>query len=96
MSKHDETAEGVAARAELEARLAAAEAEVARLRLEVWELRDALIGSSAQERTVSFMLTENDRLRYLMHRPWRPLGLKAKNFVKDVLLRVESKRTETE
>ncbi len=81
---------------ELQRHLAAAEDEVARLRMEVWELRDALIGSAAQERTVAFLLTENDRLRHLMHRPWRPLGKKAKNFVEDVVLRVESKRTDTD
>lgn len=75
------------------ARIKALEDENARLRLEVWELRDALIGSAAQERTVDFLLKENDRLRYLMRRPWRVAGKRAKNVLADVALRVESKRT---
>ena len=78
--------------ADLAARIKALEDENARLRLEVWELRDALIGSAAQERTVEFLLKENDRLRYLMRRPWRVAGKRAKNVLSDVALRVESKR----
>jgi hypothetical protein len=74
-------------------RLRALEEENARLRLEVWELRDALIGSAAQERTVDFLLRENDRLRYLSRRPWRVAGKRAKDVLADVALRVESRRT---
>ncbi|MFM8620573.1 MAG: hypothetical protein ACKOCL_00930 [Candidatus Nanopelagicaceae bacterium] len=73
-------------------RLKALEDENARLRLEIWELRDALIGSAAQERTVEFLLRENDRLRYLARRPWRVAGKRAKNMIAEVALRVESKR----
>lgn len=78
--------------ADLAARIKTLEDENARLRLEVWELRDALIGSAAQERTVEFLLKENDRLRYLMRRPWRVAGKRAKDVLSDVALRVESKR----
>ena len=73
--------------------LRASEDEVARLRLEVWELRDALIGSAAQERPVKWLLAENDRIRYLMRRPWRALGGRAKVLAKDVWLRVDGRRT---
>jgi hypothetical protein len=69
-----------------------AEDEVARLRVEIWEIRDGMIGSAAQERSVEFLIRENDRLRYLIKRPWRVAGIGARHFAEKASRRVVSKR----
>lgn len=45
--------------------------EIARLRLEVWELRDAMQGLASYERSAEHLMHENYRLMYLVRRPWR-------------------------
>ena len=67
--------------------------EIARLRLEVWEARDGMAGSAAQERTVEFLIRENDRLRFLVKRPWRVAELGARHWAEKASRRVVSKRT---
>ena len=69
-----------------------AEDEVARLRVEIWEIRDGMIGSAAQERSVEFLIRENDRLRYLIKRPWRVAEIGARHFAEKASRRVVSKR----
>ena len=69
-----------------------AEDEVARLRVEIWEIRDGMIGSAAQERSVEFLIRENDRLRYLVKRPWRVAQIGARHFAEKASRRVVSKR----
>lgn len=69
-----------------------AEDEIARLRVEIWEIRDGMIGSAAQERSVEFLIRENDRLRYLIKRPWRVAEIGARHFAEKASRRVVSKR----
>ena len=69
-----------------------AEDEVARLRVEIWEIRDGTVGSAAQERSVEFLIRENDRLRYLVKRPWRVAQIGARHFAEKASRRVVSKR----
>ena len=69
-----------------------AEDEVARLRVEIWEIRDGMVGSAAQERSVEFLIRENDRLRYLVKRPWRVAQIGARHFAEKASRRVVSKR----
>jgi hypothetical protein len=73
--------------------LADAEAEIARLRQENWELRDAVIGSAAQERTVRFLIDENNWLRYLVRRPWRSAQIKAQHELSRARRRLVSLRS---
>ncbi len=66
--------------------------QIAQLRVELWELRDNIIGSSAHERSVEFLLRENDHLRYLVRRPWRVAEIGAKHFAEKASRRIVSKR----
>ena len=77
----------------LQRELQEARDEIARLRLEVWEVRDGMAGSAAQERTVEFLIRENDRLRFLVKRPWRVAELGARHWAEKASRRVVSKRT---
>ena len=77
---------------DLQRRLREAEDEVARLRMEIWEVRDGMIGSAAQERSVEFLIRENDRLRYLVKRPWRVAQIGARHLAEKASRRVVSKR----
>jgi hypothetical protein len=60
--------------------------------VEIWEIRDGTVGSAAQERSVEFLIRENDRLRYLVKRPWRVAQIGARHFAEKASRRVVSKR----
>lgn len=73
--------------------LDAAHDDIARLRQEIWELRDGMIGAAAQERSLDFLIRENDRLRYLVRRPWRAAGMGIKQYSEKASMRIISKRS---
>ena len=56
---------------ELKRDLSAALEDVARLRVENLELRDAMQGLASYERSADHLMHENRRLMYLVRRPWR-------------------------
>jgi len=76
----------------LQRRLAEAEDEVARLRQEIWEIRDGIAGSAAQERSLEFLIRENYHLRYLVRRPWKVAGIGARHYAEKASRRITSHR----
>lgn len=70
-----------------------ARAEIVRLKLEVWELRDQQIEAVASEQQLDFLIRENEKLTYLLRRPWSVAKISAKYFSEKVSRRVISKRT---
>ena len=66
---------------------------IARMRIEIWELRDAQAGAAASERQLDYLIRDNERLRYLVRRPWRVAHMGAKQFTERASRRLLSKRT---
>lgn len=67
--------------------------EIARLRVENWELRDAMQGLASYERSAVFLGNENHRLMDLMQRPWRLLPMSTKRLTGKVKRRVAGWRS---
>ena len=68
-------------------------AEVTRLKLEVWELRDQQVEAVASDRQLDFLIRENEKLTYLLRRPWSVAKISAKYFSEKASRRIISKRT---
>ena len=77
----------------LESRIRALEEENARLRLELWEWRDAAMGQEANERSLEYLIHENQRLRYLLRRPWRVAQLASTKYVEKARRRAAGLRS---
>ena len=69
------------------------EEENARLRIELWEWRDAAVGSDANQRSLEYLVTENQRLRYLIKRPWRVAEMASKRYAEKAKRRLVSARS---
>lgn len=67
--------------------------EIARLRLENWELRDAMQGIASYERSAVFLGHENHRLMDLLQRPWRLVPMSSKRFAGKVKRRIAGWRS---
>lgn len=67
--------------------------EIAALKREVWELRDRQFGDEALQRSTEYLVEENQRLRYLLKRPWLTARLAARPYGEKVRRRVISVRS---
>ena len=73
--------------------LRAAKEEIARLRMENWELRDAAQGVAALERSTEHLMHENRRLMYLVRRPWRTAQVASRSYSSKARRRLVSWRS---
>ena len=66
---------------------------ITRMKLEIWELRDTQVEERAADRQLDYLIRENERLRYLVRRPWRVAVIGAKGVTAKVSRRMLSMRT---